>query len=257
MKLKKFLLKAKSSVKPYPATPIKTAGTPIRMTSSSKAIALLALLILISIGALSFRSTLRDERHRDWVTHTHLVMENLEEILIDITQAETDQRGYTLTGDEQYRKPFESDVKDVHRDIERFRQLTIDNRTQQEAGRHLESLMEERLAGLTERMEIRSRSGLAAASRAVATANHSEQVMEHIRKSVGEMRLTEENLLKIRQQEAGASVRRMKTVIVLGNSVAIFILLFAGSVIHRESGRRTLAEADLKHINERLERRDR
>jgi signal transduction histidine kinase len=225
------------------------------MTSSSKAIALLALLILISIGALSFRSTLRDERDRDWVTHTHLVMENLEEILIDITQAETDQRGYTLTGDEQYRKPFESDVKDVHRDIQRFRQLTIDNRTQQEAGRHLESLMEERLAGLTERMEIRSRSGLAAASRAVATANHSEQVMEHIRKSVGEMRLTEENLLKIRQQEAGASVRRMKTVIVLGNSVAIFILLFAGSVIHRESGRRTLAEADLKHINERLERR--
>jgi signal transduction histidine kinase len=224
------------------------------MTSSSKAIALLALLILISIGALSFRSTLRDEQDRDWVTHTHLVMENLEEILIDIARTETDQRGFTLIGEEQYRKPFESGVKAVHRDIEMFRHLTIDNRTQQEALRHLESLMEERLAGLTERMEMRSRDGLAG-SRAVATANHGEQMMEDIRKSVGEMRLTEENLLNLRQQEAAASSRRMKTVIVIGNSVAIFILLFAGSVIHRQSGRRTQAEAELKHINERLERR--
>jgi C4-dicarboxylate-specific signal transduction histidine kinase len=225
------------------------------MTSSSKAIALLALLILISIGALSFRSTLRDERDRDWVTHTHLVMENLEEILIDITQAETDQRGYTLTGDEQYRKPFESDVKDVHRDIQRFRQLTIDNRTQQEAGRHLESLMEERLAGLTERMEIRSRSGLAAASRGGGYrksqrtgdgAHQKERRRDAIdgRKPVKDP--TTRGWGQCPADENGDCSRAL---------CGHFHLLFAGSVIHRESGRRTLAEADLKHINERLERR--
>lgn len=234
---------------------MKNLATAIRMTSSSKAISLCALLILISIGVLSFQSTLRDERDRDWVTHTHLVMESLEEILIDITQAETSQRGYLLTGQDKDQKPFEIAVKNIHRDIETFRGLTIDNPKQQEAARHLEPLIQERLAGMTERMEIRSRRGLIAASKAMATANNGKQLMDEIRESVADMRLTEEKLLKIRQKEAAASIRSMKTVIVLGNSVAICILLLAGSVIRRENGRRTLAELDLKHSNERLERR--
>jgi len=85
------------------------------MSLTSKSIAAAALVILLSIGVLSFRSTLRDEEDRGWVTHTHLVIESLEQILTDITQAEASQRGYMLTGDEQYLKPFESCVGKVDR----------------------------------------------------------------------------------------------------------------------------------------------
>jgi len=225
------------------------------MSFASKVIAACALMILLGIGVLSFRSTLRDERDREWVTHTHVVVESLEEILIDINQAETGQRGYILTGDADYRKPFEEGTQNVHRDIEKFRELTTDNPSQQEAARRLQPLIAARLAGLVERMEIRSRSGLVAASRAVASGNNGEELMEKIRERVGEMRETEDRLLRIRLEEASASSQRMKTVIVVGNAVGIFILLLAGFVIHRETGRRNLAEQNLMHINERLERR--
>jgi signal transduction histidine kinase len=225
------------------------------MTSSSKLIAVCALLILLGIGVLSFRSTLRDERDRDWVMHTHLVVESLEQILIDITEAETGQRGYILTGDARYQKPFENGARNVRRDMEKFRQLTIDNPTQQQAARHLQPLIQEQLEGLAERIEIRNRSGLLAASKAVAVANNGEQLMDEIRERIVVMRSTEEELLNVRLKEAVASARRMKSVIVFGNAVAILILLMAGFVIHRESARRNLAEQDLKHINERLERR--
>jgi light-regulated signal transduction histidine kinase (bacteriophytochrome) len=104
-------------------------------------------------------------------------------------------------------------------------------------------------------MEIRRRSGLLAASKAVSTAENGKQLMDEIGESINAMRSTEEKLLKIRQKEAAASTQRMKTVIVLGNSLAIFILLVAGSVIHRETQRRNLAEQDLKHINKSLEHR--
>ena len=40
------------------------------MTSSSKVITACALMIILSIGVLSFRSALRDEEDRGWVTHT-------------------------------------------------------------------------------------------------------------------------------------------------------------------------------------------
>jgi CHASE3 domain sensor protein len=85
------------------------------MSLTSKSIAASALVILLSIGVLSFRSTLRDEEDRGWVTHTHLVIESLGQILTDITQAEASQRGYILTGDEQDLKSFENCVGNVDR----------------------------------------------------------------------------------------------------------------------------------------------
>ena len=77
------------------------------MSFTGKAIAAAALMILLGIGVLSLRSTSRDEEDRELVTHTHLAVESLERILIDITKAEASQRGYVLTGDERYLKPFE------------------------------------------------------------------------------------------------------------------------------------------------------
>jgi light-regulated signal transduction histidine kinase (bacteriophytochrome) len=56
-------------------------------------------------------------------------------------------------------------------------------------------------------------------------------------------------------ETAAASTRKMKVVIVLGNALGIFILLLAGVVIHRQAGRRTSDEQNLKRANESLGRR--
>src|SRR5712671_2046442 len=177
------------------------------MTFFSKAIAACALMILLGIGVLSFRSTLRDEEDRGWVTHTHLVIEKLQAILIDVTQAEAGQRGYMLTGNKRYLKPFEGGLKEVHQNITEFRRLTSDNSEQQEAIQHLEPLITARLAGLVERIEIRNRSGLVAGSEAVATGNNREELMDEIQEQIRGMRYTEEQLLVPRLSAAAAGTR--------------------------------------------------
>jgi signal transduction histidine kinase len=203
---------------------------------------------------LSFHSTLRDEEDRAWVTHTHLVIESLGEILIDITQAETSQRGYILTGDGDYLEPFENRVDKVQQDVKEFGSLTSDNPGQQEAIRQLEPVIAARVAGLMERMEIRSRSGLAAASEAVATGDNGEQLMGEIRERIARMRTTEQQLLVQRLKMAADSTRKMKAIIVAGNVIAVVFFLLAGLAIHRETARRNLAEEDVKHTNELLKR---
>jgi signal transduction histidine kinase len=225
------------------------------MTFTSKCIALSALIILLGIGTLAFRSTQWEEEDRGWVTHTHLVVESLEQILIDITQAEAGQQGYILTGDERYMKPFEDGVRKVRQDVETFRQLTSDNPREQEAIQRLEPVIVERLAGLRQRLEIRRQSGLQAGADAVAKGNNGGELMERIRGQVGEMCHTEDQLLTSRLRVAAAGGRKVKIVIVVGNVLAILILLAAGVVIHRETVRSNLAEQDLMHSNERLERR--
>jgi signal transduction histidine kinase len=227
--------------------------TPV-MTASSKAISAFALIILLSIGVLSFHSFVQDEQERGWVTHTHLVIEELQAVLIDIGQAETGQRGYMLTGQDNYLDPYRAGCRQVRQHIEKLRELTADSAMQQETIRHLKPLVEARLAGLEERIEIRRRSGLAAGAEAVATGD-GEGTTDAIRAEISGMRGREEQLLSLRMSTAAASNGKIKVVIILGNALAILILLAAGFAIHRETGRRNRAEEGLKYANRDLEER--
>jgi signal transduction histidine kinase len=225
------------------------------MTIHTKRIAACALMILLGIGMLSYRSTVRDEQDRGWVTHTRVVLEKLQAILIDITQAETGQRAYILTGEERYLEPYQAGLGQVHEDMEELRKLTADNPRQHDAIERLEPLIAVRLAELGDGIEVRKRSGLLAGVEVVAHGNIGERSMRQMQAQIREMHDTEELLLGRRLETAAAGTRKMKAVIVIGNAVAILILLVAGFVIHRETGRRNLAEQELKHVNEHLEQR--
>lgn len=226
-----------------------------KMTFSSKAIAACALLILLGIGLLSFWSTVRDEEDRGWVTHTLLVVEKLQAIRIDITQAETGQRGYMLTGQDRYLEPYRIGVDRVRQDMTELPDLIQDNPEQREAINRLHPLIIDRLAELDDGIDVRKRSGLLAGAEAVARANNGEKWMGQIAARIGEMRSTEDRLLRIRLEAAAASTRKMKVVIVLGNALAILILLMAGSAIQRQAVARNLAERHLKRVSEDLEYR--
>jgi signal transduction histidine kinase len=235
--------------------PSRTLPPEPAMTFFSKVIAACALVILLGIGILSFRSTVRDEEDRGWVAHTHLVLEILQAVSIDATQAESSERGYILAGQEKYLEPYWAGLGQVRRDIEGLRKLTADNPIQQDAIKRLKPLMEARLAGLAERIEIRKQAGLMAGAEAEAKGNNGVELVDRIRERIGEMEHTEQQLLSRRLNVAAISSRRMKAVIVIGNASGILILLVAGSVIHREACRRNLAEKELKDVNEHLQHR--
>src|ERR1700675_670254 len=225
------------------------------MTSSIKAIAVCALIVLACIGALSFWSEVRNDRDREWVRHTYLVVGKLQTVRIDITQAETGQRDFMLTGQDRYLKLYGAGINQVRQDMTELRDLTSDNSRQQEAIQRLDPLIAARLAELGDGVEVRKRSGLLAGVEAVTRANNGEKWMGQIAAQIGEMRQTETKLLSRRLDTAAASARKIKVVIVCGNALAILILLVAGFIIHRETSRRNRAEQNLKHVNERLERR--
>src|SRR3984893_1313748 len=225
------------------------------MTSSIKAIAACALIVLACIGALSFLNEVRNDEDREWVRHTYLVVGKLQTVRIDITQAETGQRGFMLTGQDRYLKLYGAGVNQVRQDMTELRDLTSDNPRQQEAIQRLNPFMAASVAELDVGIEVRKRSGLLAGVEAVTRANNGEKWMGQIAAQIGEMRQTETQLLSRRLDTAAASARKIKVVIVCGNALAILILLVAGFVIHRETSRRNRAEQNLKHVNERLERR--
>jgi signal transduction histidine kinase len=225
------------------------------MTLFSKAIAACALLILVCIGTLSFWSEVRNDEDREWVTHTLLVVEKLQAVRIDITQAETGQRGFMLTGQDRYLQLYGTGVSQVRQDLKEVSYMTSDNPREREAIARLDPLIAVRLTELSDGIEVRKQSELLAGAESVTRANNGEKWMGQIAAQIAEMRQTEARLLSTRLETAAAGTRRMKVIIACGNSLAILILLVKGFVIHREISRRNLAEQNLKQANERLERR--
>ncbi len=62
----------------------------------------ISLLVFAGIGFLSYRTTTHLVADQNWVTHTYQVIGTLESGQAILTDAETAQRAYLLTGDEQF-----------------------------------------------------------------------------------------------------------------------------------------------------------
>src|SRR6266513_800115 len=101
-----------------------TIGKKITLGFSST----LALLVLI--GGLSFWSTLQYLDTSWWVNHTHEVLEDLEAILSLMKDVETAQRGYLLTGNSGFLKPYREALRPIQKRRDNLRTLIKDNTVQ-------------------------------------------------------------------------------------------------------------------------------
>lgn len=213
-----------------------------------------ALATMIFIGVLTFRTITRSREDIGWVTHTHLVLEALDALSANLTDAETGQRGFIITGEEPYLEPYNEALGHVQEDVKSLREMTSDNPVQQRNLDRLEPIVAAKLAELQFRLEIRKRDGLNAAAEAVREGS-GKLHMDEIRTVVAEMKQEEHRLLEERTKEASASSSKAGTVIVTGNILALFFLLLAGAVIFQEMGQRRRAEDEVRNLNADLEQR--
>jgi signal transduction histidine kinase len=213
-----------------------------------------ALAILISVGIVSYRNMVRDEKDRLWVNHTHLVLEKMDAVLTDLLDAETGERGYILTGEESFLEPYTRAIEHVNPDIRELRELTADNLLQQGTLDHAEPLISERLGMLRDRIEARRQQGLISGAE-IVRQGPGKQHMDRIRAQLAEMKQEENRLLKLRSDETAKSSRDTRIMIVSGEILAITFLCLAGMVVGQEMGQRKRAEEEVRGFNADLERR--
>jgi len=213
-----------------------------------------ALTILILVSVVSFMSLSQNGNDRAWVTHTYVVLEKLDAVLTNLIDAETGQRGYIITGEVSYLEPYNNARAHVYQNLAELRTLTADNTNQQRALDLLEPATATMLSTLQERIDIRDREGLAAAAELVRTGS-AKLHMDEIRALIAGMRLEENGLLKSRSEEADASLRKIRIVIVVGEILGFAFLSMAGAIVGQEMRRRTRAEREIRELNTDLERR--
>ncbi len=208
--------------------------------------------VLVGINVLAYWSFNKHRQTADWVTHTYQVQQKLVLTHAELTEAETGQRGYLLTGEESYLVLYSDSVNSINQQIQKLQTLTADNSNQQRRIDTLKPLVAQRLAALEEVIKLRKDKGFEAALTGVKTSRGRE-LMAGIRQVLREMDNEEATLLKeriLRHQSAESTQNFVFSIGIVFN-VLVFYWLYRA--ISRENAQRRQAQAAVQKVNEQLE----
>lgn len=213
-----------------------------------------AFVMLVSVETISYRSILQNESDRKWVTHTYLVIEKVDAVLANLIDAETGQRGFLLTGDHLYLDPYLAAIPRIDKNLEDLRQLTADNPVQQRSLARLSPLVHTKLTYLRDSVSDRDQQGPKSLSELLAS-DIGKRRMDELRGILADMKSEEQRLLQARTAELTETSKKTKSAILLGNSLALILLIFAGVVTFQEMANRRAAEEQVRKLNTDLEKR--
>ncbi len=187
----------------------------------------LLIFALLFAGYISFQNskTLIDDTN--WVIHTHEVKGNLDEVITNLIDTETGQRGYLITEDKKYLEPYNFALNEIDSNIDNLRRLTLDNPKQQINIDELEPLIQIKLDELQETIYLRNTVGFEAAKELVLS-DQGKIVMDDIRELIQNMHLEEDRLLVIRAKLPAES---QKNNLILSSWLIMLTIAFSGIVI--------------------------
>jgi methyl-accepting chemotaxis protein len=192
----------------------------------------ITLAILVLVGIVSYRSVTQQTEAADWVGHTREVQNQLTQLLSNLQDAETGQRGYVIAGVESYLAPYTSGSARAEDNRKRLAQLVADNPRQQARADALAPLIAEKMAELQQTIDLRRTRDFAAAQ-SVVLSDRGKKTMDAMRNLIQEMNSEEEELLKKRTDAAQADARNAKSAIVVGTLTALVLAALAGLIITR------------------------
>ena len=88
-------------------------------------------LVLLGVGLLIYRSIAGLITDTSSVTHTHIVIQTLSETLSLLKDVHASQRGFVITGQENYLEPYRTALPKIAQDLKKLDVLTADNASQQ------------------------------------------------------------------------------------------------------------------------------
>jgi methyl-accepting chemotaxis protein len=195
----------------------------------------LALFLLVVIGGVAFTSLFLLTNNSWWVAHTHEVLEKLEGIQSLLIDAETGQRGFLLTRDTNYLKPFKLAESAIPIRLDKVKELTSDNDSQQRRLEKFRPLVERQLLALKDSIDASAKLGASAPDEKsfTATLDQGKERMDRIRDEIAALQQAEKELLVIRGQREASTVLWTQVTIGLGTLASFIGVFVVGTYITR------------------------
>lgn len=213
-----------------------------------------AILVLLVSGLLSYLNIRRIARNDALVVHTHNVLDQIHDIAATLSDAESRQRSYLVTGDATYLVPYAADASAIEAGLDNLQRLTVDNPIEQRRIFELRKSIPTRMESLHHGIALRDSAGVEGARRYVREGQGRRE-MEMIRGVFDEMEKTELGLLQQREMESHISYRTAVVTLWISTLVGLLLVGAAFRITARELETRQRGAEALEEANNELEAR--
>ncbi|HVT01752.1 MAG TPA: DUF6804 family protein [Thermoanaerobaculia bacterium] len=216
---------------------------PLFATLLLAAATMLLLLVVTTQSFNSFRDASRQVRH------TYQVLSALDEVQSSLSDLESMQRAYVITGDGAVLGPFYATLADLRSALSRTSALARGTAPQRRRFLMLQKAVDEKLAFVRDSIVIRRRDGFEAAQRMVATGR-GLALMKNVHSILGETRAEERSLLTLRQEDEVNRSGTATLFLYVGSILSLMLLATVAILIDRDMDSRKEAAVLLQRARD-------
>jgi len=185
----------------------------------------LAALMLLAVGAFSHRQWEQFRRANAEAAQTRESVDALDQLLSSVTDAETGQRGYLLTGQDRYLDPYNRALQTIPSEIDTIARLLAGRANESENLAKLKNLVDLKLTELRQTIDLRRTGGFPPAM-AIVLSDRGEQAMDEIRVLIARIRSNQLTSQAQTSTEGEAAAQTALLAAVASSLVLLFLFSF-------------------------------
>ncbi len=184
-----------------------------------------AALVLLVVGVFSHREWEQFRGANTEAAQTREIVDAVDQLHASVIDAETGQRGFLLTGEERYLRPYNQALQLIPDQIGKLKNLLAGRPNESQNLAQLSSLMDEKLTELSQTIDTRRSQGLTPAM-GIVLSNRGEQAMEQIRALIAQIRHDELSSQAQASAEGEAAAETALLAAVAASLVLLFLFAF-------------------------------
>src|SRR6187431_188774 len=206
----------------------------------------IAFILLMISYFFIFRSTWTVQREYDWVTNSYKAENKIGELRSSIVEAETGVRGYYITKDQAFLKPYHETQENVSSIYNELKTLEAKNPKQLARLDMIKQLIDLRLSLMKNNLAAFQQAGEQSTPEVEFNRRRGEAILDSIRTHTQHFIADEEQLMTERKNNLTGSFKTTQIIIFISLITSIIAILYSLFTYNKESAARD--EANKKNI---------
>ena len=211
------------------------------------------LLIFAYLGTLYANRRFMEQA--TWVNHSHQIITNLETMLAKVVDAESGLRGYWITGNKDFLRPYEHAKEATDTFFDALVEQTADNEVQQKKLAEIRTLIDKRFFLFQYNLRLFNNNNQKISDSLLNMQVEAKAAMDRIRLEVTLMQQKEQSLLVERDEKVQKTTNGLTAINIISVIIASGLVLF-GFIAHaKENKAKQDAEEKMGKYQEELKER--
>jgi signal transduction histidine kinase len=214
-----------------------------------------AFILLIFSYILTWYANKESVAQARWVMRTNAVISHLDNLASHMKDAETGARGYNITQDQSFLEPYYSSMHDVDSMYNILSEETKDNPLQQARLKAVKGFINEKYKVMGYSINYDLSDNSLTKDSILKLSYIGKDIMDSLRLRIGLMKINEQNLLDIRNEDLRSRYATMNTIIVSSLILAFLFVVFGFITYIRENEAHRKANKKIEEYQEQLRNR--